>query len=463
MSRSNVIPALAAAAIIAHQVAGKAARDALFLAHFDVTRLPLAIVSASLLAAAGGILCGRLLQRHAPVRVLPVAFGLSGLSLALTPLLLQTNPAAATVLVFLQMNAFGPLLISGFWSMLSESFDPHTVKRQFGLAGVGANAGGLLGGLLACGFAMTANVNGAFLLLAFLHASAGVLLLRLGASRVTVKPAAFFEASGLRLLAGVPHLRNLGYVVLAGTVSASLTDYVFKARASAAFAGTGELLRFFSVFYLVAGVLTLAIQASLTARALHHLGLHGTAASLPAAVLAGSAGALLVPGLASAALARAGECVLRSSLFRSSYELYYVPLGNAERRASKPVIDVCIERAGDAVGALAIQALLLLGVQAALSLMSCMAIAVAGSSLFAATRLRGGYVDALERTLVGSSSNLSKSGEATRAAYNALISEDARRAAMAAEYLETTLPPRVWRRIQRLIERREQSHVEVIV
>jgi len=507
MNRSNTTPALAAALIIAHQVAGKAARDALFLAHFEVTRLPMAMAGASVLAAAGGILSGRLLQRHAPVRVLPVAFGVSGLSLALTALLLPTKPAFAAVLVFLQMTVAGPLLISGFWSVLSESFDPHAAKSQFGRAGAGANAGGILGGLLACGFAMSVNVAGALLLLAVLHGSAGLLLLRLEHPTASAKPATLCVASGLRLLANLPHLRNMGYVVLAVTVSASLIDYVFKARAAVAFADTGELLRFFSAFYLSAGVLTLIIQASLTGRALDRLGLHGTTASLPAAVLAGSAGALLVPGLASATLARACESAIRSSLFRSSYELYYVPLGNTERRAAKPVIDVCVERAGDAIGALAIHGLLLLGVKTALTSMSCMAIFVAGSSLVAATRLRAGYVNALERTLLGGSISgrtrsgegtsslncslvmdavvreldsgadqpasalldhvfrllpLAQPGDAMSAACDALLTGDALRAGMAVEYLETTLPPRVWRRIEPLIERRGIIYMEVI-
>ena len=49
-------------------------------------------------------------------------------------------------------------------------------------------------------------------------------------------------------------------------------------------------------------------------------------------------------------MARGGESVFRSSLFRAGYELFYTPIPAAEKRAAKSIIDVAFDRLGDAVG-----------------------------------------------------------------------------------------------------------------
>jgi len=54
--------ALSAAALIAHQVGGKATRDALFLSHFDVAGLGWMVVAASVAAIVVGVAGARLMS-----------------------------------------------------------------------------------------------------------------------------------------------------------------------------------------------------------------------------------------------------------------------------------------------------------------------------------------------------------------------------------------------------------------
>src|SRR5262249_54404629 len=173
------------------------------------------------------------------------------------------------------------------------------------------------------------------------------------------------EQSGLEVLQRVSYLRNLGLVVLAGTISTALIDYVFKAQAAARFTNGEELLRFFGLFYTSVSVVTLIVQLLVTRISLDKLGLARTVASLPAAVFVGSVGALFMPGLASAAIGRAGEAIFRSSMFRSGYELFYTPVPREQKRAAKPIIDVALERLAAAIAALALHIMLLLGAPSA--------------------------------------------------------------------------------------------------
>ncbi|MCH7803225.1 MAG: hypothetical protein IH937_04010, partial [Acidobacteria bacterium] len=106
------------------------------------------------------------------------------------------------------------------------------------------------------------------------------------------------------------------------------------------------------------------------------------------------------PGLASASVARASEAVLRSSLFRSGYELFYTPISLREKRATKSLIDVGFQRLGDALGGGTVRLLLFLGPQIAHSAMLISAALIAGVGLVVARNLHQGYIGALEKSLL---------------------------------------------------------------
>jgi hypothetical protein len=64
---------VAAGALIAQQVAGRATRDALFLSTFDVSRLPLVMIVAAGVSALAVLGFSAALSRRPPARVLPLA------------------------------------------------------------------------------------------------------------------------------------------------------------------------------------------------------------------------------------------------------------------------------------------------------------------------------------------------------------------------------------------------------
>ena len=63
-SRALTLALFSAVVMIAHQVAGKATRDALFLSHFDVTNLPKVVIAAAIISLLGVLVISRLLARH---------------------------------------------------------------------------------------------------------------------------------------------------------------------------------------------------------------------------------------------------------------------------------------------------------------------------------------------------------------------------------------------------------------
>ena len=402
--RAVVTAALAAAGAIAFQVALKATRDALFLDVFRVEALPVMVMVSSGVSLAMVGLATRAISRLGPARVVPALFGLSAALLLLEWVALPRAPALTAVVVYLHFAALGALLVSGLWSIVSEEFDPRTGQRQIGWPGAAATPGGMVGGLFVWQMSVTAILP----LLAGVHLMSGALAFDLGHRGLGARVAAAGRSpnestalSGLAVLRRSPYLRTLVAFVLITAIAEGLLDYVFKARVEANFASREDLRRFFALFYAGLGVLTAAVLALVSRAALQRHGLARAIATVPAVVAIGGAGALAIPGLATIAFARAGEVVMRNSLARSAYELFFVPVSARAKRATKTLIDVGVVRVGDAVGAAIVQATLAalaVGAVTPTLLASTVILGLAGVVL--TRRLHTGYFHALERSLL---------------------------------------------------------------
>jgi hypothetical protein len=397
------VAAVGAAGMIAHQVGGKATRDALFLSHYPPELLPTMVILAGVLTLALVMAVSRLLRRRGPTRLIPAVFAVSGVLCVAEWALVHRFPAVVAIVLYFHVVALGAVTISGFWSLVTEIFDPRSARREIHRIAGSAALGGLLGGLVAERVAAGSHLSLMLLILGGLHLLCAVATWRLGVegrrhprSRPADEPT---FASELALLGERPYLRSLVALVLTGAVVAVLLDYVFKAETVAAFPDGATMLRFFALFYTGAALLTLVLQTLASRRALEGLGIARTVSALPFATFAGAVAAIAVPGLAAAALARGAEQVVRSSLYRSGYELLFTPLPDRERRATKTIIDVAVDRAGDVLGGGLVLLLLLLWPDRMLPLLAVAALlALVGLSL---TRsLHRGYLRSLERSLL---------------------------------------------------------------
>ncbi len=390
--------------MIAFQIAGKATRDALFLSTFGVAALPPMVIAAAIVSALMSVALARLMARSRPNRLVPRMLGWSALLLlAEWGLALEARPPAAVVL-YLHFTALGALLISGFWAIVNERFDPRTARRTIGHITVGGSAGGLVGGLLPERVGAMLSLTAMLPILAVLHLLAAVFVLgvdRGAPPRSPHRPVpddAPQPGAG-RILRASPYLLGLALLVVLTSAAEGVLDYVFKARAAAAAASGEELLRLFAAFYTVTALLGISIQITTLRRVLARLGIARSAALLPAGVSLGAVGAFLIPGLVPVLLARGAEVVLRSSLFRAAYELLFTPIASREKRATKLLIDVGAARIGDVIGGALISVTLILTGAGAGKILLGLTMALSLGALVVARRLHLGYVTALEGSL----------------------------------------------------------------
>ena len=388
-------------AMIAYHVGAKAVRDAFFLTQFDVTSLPLMVIVASLLSIAAVLGSARAISRYSPARVIPAAFTVSAALHAIIWWTAGPHPRESAVALYLLSIALGSILTSGFWSMLNERFDPLTAKSVVGRVAGAGTLGGMVSGLVAERVAAEASLTAMLPVLALYQLICGGFLLALGSSPAATAAGTRDqpEASGLEVIRQTPYLKTIAALVILGTISAAMIDYVFKSSALAEYGKGEQLLRFFALFYGVTGVLTFLVQTTLSRRLLANLGTARTVATLPFAVTVGGVVALLSTGLWTTTFARALETVFRGSLFRAGYEIFYMPMPLHEKRAAKGVIDVAFDRMGDAIGSGLVSLAILAGVTTLPTLVLSGAVLVALAGLYVASRLEGAYINVLEHGL----------------------------------------------------------------
>ena len=350
--------AFGAAALIASQVAGKATRDAFFLSQFPVTALPVMVIVASLLSVAAGFVTASPPEHPSDK---PVSFmGLRGEFCA---------PHAGMVDLHVESRDGRSVDLSANDDSGSRSdirilvSGGRSFRRSLGAQAIRENRCSehvrrcrRWRCCRPCGFQHRDRKHAAGPWRSFI--SSGPSWQR--AWHQNIKQQQSGPARG-RSARPVPVLQSFVPFPMSAMWRSSscfqrwaqaLLDYVFKARVSAAYSDDTELVEFFALFYTAISVATFLVQLILSRVAVEKFGIAGTVSSLPFSLAFGSIGALILPGVPAASAMRGSEAMIRSSLFKSGYEMLYAAVPRRERQATKAILDVGVDRLGDLLGAL---------------------------------------------------------------------------------------------------------------
>lgn len=390
----------AATTMIAQQVAGKATRDALFLSNFDVTNLPKVVIAAAIASIAGVLLMSRLLSVFSPIKLIPVVFGLSSLLYIGEWFLLDYRPGITSIALYLHMAVFGAILISGFWSIINERFDPHSAKQRVARIAAAAALGGVIGGVLASEVAKSMDIRAVLLFLSGLHFICMVTVRCIGAPTRTIPiDNAVRTRSAFTVISQTHYLQWMAALMVLVAVMAALVDYAFKSEASAHFKDSESLVAFFGSFYASIGVLGFILQSLLGRRILQRYGIGMTIAILPFTIAVFGVIGVAFTHLWTMVTLRGGQAIFTNSFFRSAFELLYTPLPPHKKRPTKTIIDVASDRLGDLIGSGLLLLLLFIAPNLPTAVVATCAVVVASLALYVVVRLNRGYINQLARSL----------------------------------------------------------------
>jgi AAA family ATP:ADP antiporter len=355
--------------IVASFIAGKAARDALFLDRFGALQLPYVDMAVALLVGVWVwfyLRAGRYLSLRTLVSGSLVFFA----SNALLFWYVSKYADAGWLLpvVYVWVGVFGVVVPAQVWTLANYVLTTREAKRLFGFVGSGAILGAIAGGFVirrtALRFGAESTLLGIAVALLACILLADQLWRRRHLAQVVVEedegePATSrFGPVGLRnslrLIAGSPYLRAIAAVICLSSFVTAIAAWQFKATAGEYFRDRDELAAFFGTFNFYAGLMALALQLLVTSRLLRRFGLGFALFVVPVALVMGSAAFLIVGTLAAAVFLRGSDQVLRYSIDRPTVELLYLPVPAEQTFQVKSFIDTVVWRFGDGLSGLTI-------------------------------------------------------------------------------------------------------------
>jgi ATP:ADP antiporter, AAA family len=281
-------------------------------------------------------------------------------------LLVEPNAWSAGAF-YVWFNVFTLVLVSQFFLLSGDLFDPRQAKRIFGFIGTGGLVGGVAGSAVA-GFLAEPLGTGNLMWLG----CAQLLLCALLARRVfrigklrggeqargrRPERAPSSVAGGLEVIRRIPHLRMIALMVFAAVLVSTFVDWLFSAAVEAAIPERPAQAEFFGRVFAAYNLLAFLFQLFFVGWMLRVLGVVGALFVLPLGMGGGVAWMLLAPGLWAASAAKGADQTLRYSVDQAAREILYLPIPTILKQRAKPFIDVVANRGGDAVVGVMILAL----------------------------------------------------------------------------------------------------------
>jgi AAA family ATP:ADP antiporter len=265
-------------------------------------------------------------------------------------------------------NVFVVVLITQFWMVINDIFNPREAKRLIGFFGSGGILGGIVGGLFGGFLARTIPDY-------LLFVATGILILsclfinyvfirqkreRSETEVVNDRPKGRSDLKKVGFRTGFDAVRNHKYLVLIASVVAiteivsTLIDFQTKTFIEVEFARK-NLLSFFAFFEAALLVIPLLFQLFITSKLIKRYGILVSLLLYPLTILAcslGLAGFAMSAGFYFAIIIKTSDKSLSFSINQSIREILYIPVAQEYKNRAKIFIDMFINRVAKGAGAL---------------------------------------------------------------------------------------------------------------
>jgi ATP:ADP antiporter, AAA family len=276
----------------------------------------------------------------------------------------RTGTVWVSVVFYLLGMIFGLLLISQFWTVANLVYDPRQAKRLFAFIGGGAPLGGFAGSaLVAFGATRLGSVNLLLPSAALMLLLSAVTIWVISRERIVtgeaVRDAAGKEkgvsaGEALRLLQQSSHLKIIALVISFASIGAAIIEQQLNMAAEAVHGAANEdaISRFLGFVGLWMSAISFVVQIWVTSKILRYLGIGFALMILPVSLGATALVMLFNAALWAPSLARVLDQALRYSVDKTSREVLFLPLPEEIKLQAKSFVDVTVDRAARALGAL---------------------------------------------------------------------------------------------------------------
>jgi AAA family ATP:ADP antiporter len=269
------------------------------------------------------------------------------------------------VAFYVAVSILAILLISQFWTLANDVYDPRQAKRIFGFIGGGASLGGAAGGGLTAFLVETVGTRTMILIGAavmFLCLAIVIAIVRRERSAGTSDASRTGEEEGvssgeaMRLLRSSWHLQIISLVIAFGAIGSAIIDQqvLMAAAESIGAMNSDSIAAFLAQLTVYLSLIGFVIQVSVTSRIHRVLGIGFALLMLPVSLGTSAALILLNRALWAPSVGRILDTALRYTIDKTSREVLFLPLPLELKYRAKPFIDVTMDRFAKGVGAVLI-------------------------------------------------------------------------------------------------------------
>jgi AAA family ATP:ADP antiporter len=297
-------------------------------------------------------------------RFIPITYRFFAANILLFAVILHFTDAAHSVWIgrafFVWISIFNLFVVSVFWALVVDVFNPEQAKRLFGFIAAAATIGAICGSSITASLARHVPVE-LLLIGAALLLEVAVIAVR-GLSRLSAALHARPDERGEQpiggsLLAGLVnpfrsrYLANISLFILLFAITSTFLYFQQATLVRDNFHDRASQTAFFAQIDLAVNVLTLIVQLFFTGRILGFLGVGLTLMVLPLLTMFGFGTLALMPAISTLVVFQ----VLRRSsdyaIARPTREVLYTVVPREDRYKAKNFIDTVVYRAGDQIGA----------------------------------------------------------------------------------------------------------------
>ncbi len=295
--------------------------------------------------------------------------GMAGLLLLFWFLFTAIGADWVAVAFYVLAMILGILLISQFWTLANDVYDPRQAKRIFGFIGGGASLGGATGAGLTTLLVeslgakqmllISASIMGlCFLIVTFIfkrEQAAGT-----SDATKTGEEESVSGGEAIQLLRSSRHLQVIALVIAFAAVGAAIVEQQLNMAAAEAKGAQNPdaIAAFLARITVYLSLVGFVIQVGLTSRIHRVLGIGFALLVLPVSLGTTAVIMLFNRALWAPGLARVLDTSLRYTVDKTSREVLFLPLPAELKYRAKPFIDVTVDRLAKGMGALLILVLI---------------------------------------------------------------------------------------------------------
>jgi AAA family ATP:ADP antiporter len=281
----------------------------------------------------------------------------------------KANTKWLLVAFWMWANLFVVVLVTQFWILVNDVFNPREAKRLIGFFGSGGILGGIFGGLTTTILAKLNVSNKSLLLIA-----SGILFLCVfGVNYIFVwqRKRQILSVEETRIYTSVGkepqkvgfkdcfdtvrkdyYLKLLAAVVIVTGIVSIFIDWQSKSIVYEANPFGGKLTIFFGLFNTGSLIFAFLFQFFMTSKIIKRYGIRFALLLYPLILFLLSLGIAIWPILAFAVTIKASDKSLSFSINQSARELLYIPVSPDIKYKAKIFIDMFLNRFADSLGAL---------------------------------------------------------------------------------------------------------------